>query len=223
MSFPLNVIIVEKAGTLKSLAVKDFKLEELYKKCGFKKGDDFLKQTEWTFKTEGKKYYIELYGKTDGRPGAENKYDFPPPVDSALLFGSCALVAYSKGEKKNFADLTLPMWNKAYEKLFGGFEDLTATGNDDDDEGVENELASVSKSKKTKQGYLKDGFVIDDSNGSCSGSEEDTEGVDGVGEEDTEYETESDSESNNSKLYVEDVGSELSEEDYEYDDKHITK
>ena len=37
MSQPLNVIIVEKVGTLKSLAVKDFKLEELYKKCGFKK------------------------------------------------------------------------------------------------------------------------------------------------------------------------------------------
>jgi hypothetical protein len=220
MSFPLNVIIVEKAGTLKSLAVKDFKLEELYKKCGFKKGDDFLKQTEWTFKTEGKKYYIELYGKTDGRPGAENKYDFPPPVDSALLFGSCALVAYSKGEKKIFADLTLPMWNKAYEKLFGGFEDLTANANDDDNE--EDELAAVSKSKKTKQGYLKDGFVVDGSNDSCSGSEEDTEGVDGE-EEDTEYETESDSESDNSKLYVEDVGSELSEEEYEYDNKPMTK
>ncbi len=208
MSFPLNVIIVEKAGTLKSLAVKDFKLEELYKKCGFKKGDDFLKQTEWTFKTEGKKYYIELYGKTDGRPGAENKYDFPPPVDSTLLFGSCALVAYSKSEKKCFTDLTLPMWNKAYEKLFGGFEDLTAI-----DDNEEDELAAVSKSKKTKQGYLKDGFVVD---GSDSSGSEDIDAI-SVGEgEDTEYETESDSESINSKLYVEDVGSELSEEEYEY-------
>ena len=112
------------------------------------------------------------------------------------------------------------MWNKAYEKLFGGFEDLTANANDDDNE--EDELAAVSKSKKTKQGYLKDGFVVDGSNDSCSGSEEDTEGVDGE-EEDTEYETESDSESDNSKLYVEDVGSELSEEEYEYDNKPMTK
>ena len=76
-------------------------------------------------------------------------------------------------------------------------------------------LASVSKSKKTKQGYLKDGFVIDDSNGSCSGSEE-TESAEGVEGEDTEYETESDSESDINQLYVEDVGSELSEEEYEY-------
>jgi len=208
MSFPLNVIIVEKVGTLKSLAIKDFKLEELYKKCGFKKGDDFLKQAEWSSKMDGKKYYIEVYGKTDGRPGAENKYDFPPPIDSALFFGSCALVGYSKDEdgKKKFSNLTLSIWNKAYEKLFGGFEDLN-----EDDEEEEDELKAVPKSKKTKQGYLKDGFVVD-------GSESDTDECINDDEESI-YETESESESNSgsdSKLYVEDVGSELSEEEYEY-------
>jgi N-acetylglutamate synthase-like GNAT family acetyltransferase len=46
----LNIIIVEKTGTLKSLAVKDFKEEELFKKCGFKKADGFNKQTEWKVK-----------------------------------------------------------------------------------------------------------------------------------------------------------------------------
>ena len=46
MSQPLDVIIVEKGGSLKALAVKDFKLDELYKKCGFKKGEDFVKQVE---------------------------------------------------------------------------------------------------------------------------------------------------------------------------------
>jgi hypothetical protein len=43
MSQPLTIIIVEKVGTLKALSIKDFKVEELYKKCGFKKGEDFLK------------------------------------------------------------------------------------------------------------------------------------------------------------------------------------
>lgn len=211
MSQPLNVIIVEKTGSLKSLAVKDFKLEELYKKCGFKKGDDFLKQAEWSSKMDGKKYYIEVYGKTDGRPGAENKYDFPPPIDSTLLFGSCALIAYCKGEdgKKSLINLTLSIWNKVYEKLFGGFEDLSTNAAEDENEI--DELKSVSKSKKTKQGYLKDGFIID---GSDSENTEDT-----VESEESIYETESDDESSSSsdnKLNVEDIGSELSEEEYEY-------
>lgn len=215
MSQPLNVIIVEKVGTLKSLAVKDFKLEELYKKCGFKKGDDFLKQAEWSSKMDGKKYYIEVYGKTDGRPGAENKYDFPPPIDSTLIFGSCALIAYCKGEegKKALINLTLPMWNKAYEKLFGGFEDITTDAAEDENE--QDELATVSKSKKTKQGYLKDGFVVDSSDGDASSSNEENSAED---DEETEYETEEESmeEGKNNNLAIEDIGSELSEEDYEY-------
>ena len=54
MSQPLNIIIVERTGTLKSLAIKDFKLEELFKKCGFKKADDFIKQVEWNAKYDSK-------------------------------------------------------------------------------------------------------------------------------------------------------------------------
>jgi len=184
MSQPLNVIIVEKVGTLKSLAIKDFKLEELYKKCGFKKGEDFLRQTEWSAKFDNTKYYIEVYGKAEGRPGAENKYDFPPPIDSTLLFGSCAIIAYKKEhDKKEFIDLTLSLWNKAYEMLFGGFEDL-----DDEDEESDDELDFIDKSKKTKQGYLKDGFVVDKDDAN------------------SEYTSEN----------VEDIGSELSEEEYDY-------
>lgn len=213
MSQPLNVIIVEKTGSLKSLAVKDFKLEELYKKCGFKKGDDFLKQTEWSSKMDGKKYYIEVYGKTDGRPGAENKYDFPPPIDSTLLFGNCAIIAYCKGEdgKKSLINLTLPIWNKAYEKLFGGFEEISK--NKDDDVESDDELAKVPKSKKTKQGYLKDGFVVDSSDGdateSCSSNEEDED-------EDNDDEDNEESVEDSENIAVEDVGSELSEEEYDY-------
>ncbi len=215
MSQPLNVIIVEKVGSLKSLAIKDFKLEELYKKCGFKKGDDFLKQTEWTFKMESKKYYIEVYGKTDGRPGAENKYDFPPPIDSTLLFGNCAIIAYIKKDdsKKTFIDLTLPLWNKAYEKLFGGFEDITKDANDDVES--DDELATVSKSKKTKQGYLKDGFVVDSSDGDATESSSSTEDEDDD-DEDEEDNTNEESVEDNENLVVEDVGSELSEEEYDY-------
>ena len=59
MSQPLNIIIVERLGTLKSLSIKDFKEEELFKKCGFKKAEDFISQIEWNVKYESKKYFIK--------------------------------------------------------------------------------------------------------------------------------------------------------------------
>jgi len=183
----LSVIIVDKTSTLKTLAIKDYKEEELYKKCGFKKADNFLLQTEWPVKIDGQKYIIQLFGKKEGKANTENKYDFPPPVDKELFFGSCALVGM------------------IYEKLFGGFEDLNGYEDDDDDE---DELEKVDAKMKTKKGgYLKDGFIVD-------GDEEDE--VDDDEEEDwddcDDDDEEDDCEIDDDEL--EDIGSELSEESY---------
>jgi len=210
MSQPLDIIIVERLGSLKTLSIKDFKLEDLYKKCGFKKAEDFKKQTEWNVKYDGKKYWIQVFSKTDGRANSENKYDFPPPIDTTLFYGSCAIVCQIKKDDGNkvYANLSIPLWNKIYEKLFGGFEDLAATAKEDEDE--EDELENIPKEKKTKHGYLKDGFVVDSS--------------------DTEDETHSGSEygenldgDDDGDLVIDDIGSELSEESYEYDDKNVGK
>ena len=210
MSLPLTIIIVEKGGSLKSLSIKDFKIEELYKKCGFKKGEDFLKQTEWNAKFDGKKYFVEVFAKTEGRPNSENKYDFPPPIDEKLFFGSCAILAYLKKDSgsKTYVDLSLPLWNKIYEKLFGGFEDLASTAKEDEEE--EDELANVPKEKKTKQGYLKDGFVVDSSDADTESGVEETEDEDEDEDEDTTEEPDCD-------VVIEELGSELSEESYDYD------
>jgi hypothetical protein len=213
MSHPLTILIVEKTGDLKTLSIKDFKVEDLYKKCGFKKGDDFLKQVEWSAKYDGKKYFIEVYAKTEGRANSENKYDFPPPIDTKLFFGSSAILTYVKQNdgSKLYTDLSLQLWNKIYEKLFGGFEDLAATAAED--EAEEDELANVPKEKKTKQGYLKDGFVVDSSdteeNVSGSGSDD----IDEDEEEDDSEETEEDDQD----IVIEELGSELSEESYDYE------
>jgi hypothetical protein len=212
MSQPLSIIIVEKTGTLKPLLIKDFKEEELYKKCGFKKAEDFIKQTEWTAKYDGKKYFVQVFAKTDGRVNSENKYDFPPPIDSKLFFGSCAIIAFIKKSdgSKNFVDLSIPLWNKLYEKLFGGFEDLVATAAEDEEE--EDELANVPKEKKTKHGYLKDGFVVDSSEteDECSGTNSSSE-LDDDDDADAEDEVEE-----NDENTIE-IGSELSEESYDYE------
>jgi hypothetical protein len=215
MAISLNVVIVEKTGILKSLTIKDFKEEELFKKCGFKKSDDFINQVEWNVKLNGIKYIINVYAKSEGRANNENKYDFPPPIDNLLFYGSCAIVAKAKNEegKIDFVHLSLDTWEKIYEKLFGGFESLAVTAIEDEEEI--DELENISKDKKTKQGYLKDGFVIDSD-----------------GEEESEYDTDEDNDSDNSgeeddtenidtekddtDIILQDIGSELSEESYDY-------
>jgi len=54
-------------------------------------------------------------------------------------------------------ETTKGTWEKIYEKLFGGFEDLG-----DEDEYSEDELANVDPKLLTSHGYLKDDFVVSD-------------------------------------------------------------
>lgn len=220
MSQPLDIVIVERLGSLKLLSIKDFKLEELYKKCGFKKAEDFNRQTEWNVKFDGKKYFIQVYAKTEGRANSENKYDFPPPLDNKLFFGSCAIIALIKKDDgtKAYTNLSLILWNKIYEKLFGGFEDLVTTAKEDEEE--EDELANVPKEKKTKQGYLKDGFVVDSSDAEEISTEDSQDDDDDEDEELTEH---SDNDVEDNDLILDDIGSELSEESYDYDDNNVGK
>ena len=232
MPQPLTIVLVDKTGELKELNVKDYKEEELFKKCGFKKADGFLKQTEWNVKLNGQKYSIMMFGKEEGKANMENKYDFPPPVDKKLLFGCCVLVGQLRDDSgaKSLFNLTSVLWEKLYEKLFGGFEDLSAT-NDDDEE--EDELELLPKSKKTKMtGYLKDGFVVDDEfNDSTEGSDEynsSDEGSDNDVSDDNININKSINKSiikgskkqiiveTEENLLLEDIGSELSEDSYEY-------
>ena len=158
----VEIVIVKKSGDLESLKVKEFLLEDLYKKCGFKKADDFEQRCEWSIKHEKQNYKFRVYGKTDGRANTENKYDFPPPIDNMLIFGSCAIIAFIDD---TVVDLSVELWEQIYEKLFGGFEDLAATALEDEQE--EDELADVPKELLTKNGYLKDGFVVDSDESDC--------------------------------------------------------
>jgi hypothetical protein len=206
MSQSLSVIIVDKCGSLKTLKVKDYKVDELYKKCGFKKEEGFSLQVEWNVKLDVQKYVIKMYGKLNGKANMENKYDFPPPVDNNLYFGSCALVGMIKDNTNKLSNmnLSIDLWNKIYEKLFGGFENLALTCNEDDEE--EDELKNVPKNMKTKKGgYLKDGFIVDSSDAEEEGSSSDNES------DEPSYTS---GEIEEEELVLEDLGSELSEESY---------
>lgn len=165
----VKVVLVNKLGQLKESGLKSANREELYRKAGFKKADGFSLRTTWALSLGDGKIEVELWARDDGKAGTENKYDFPPPVDTSLYFGTCVLLRRSCDDQ-SLRDLTIDTWSKAYEKLFGGFEDL-----DEPEASSEDELSGVPEALKTHHGYLKDGFVCDDGAGSASEDDDDLE------------------------------------------------
>lgn len=149
----VSVIVIEKGGNIKELKVKSFNEMELYKKGGFKTQNDFKQHTSWDNITVNNiTYNIHVYGKTVGRANQENKYEFPPPIDNTLFFGSCVLVNYVNNVPHN---LSSKEWKSIYTQLYGGFEDLDGDVSDESDDSDDN-------LPKTKSGYMKDDFVVDD-------------------------------------------------------------
>ena len=156
------VVIIEKNGSVKQLAMKTNNEADLFKRAGFKTPTDFKLHTIFNESN----YNIRLYGKINGKANQENKYEFPPPVDKLLFFGSCLLINTS--DDGEFLNLTKKEWEDVYNKLFSGFDDLNEDDNEDDDE--------IILEKLTKEGYMKDGFIVDDSNSDVgSGTESEPE------------------------------------------------
>ena len=163
----VKVLLIEKNGNIKNSVIKKFDATLLYKKCSFKKKDDFDKRATWKLYDDcDDYYYVSCFSKNTGRAGSENKYDLPPPLDAnELYFGTMLLLKHKEnGVRHHYQecsfdkveDLLIEEWNKLYEKLFGGFEEL---GNDDS----YSEEEEIPEHLKTKQGYSKeDGFVVSD-------------------------------------------------------------
>ena len=173
---PITILIVDKSGVIKETPIKTFVESELYKKAGFKTADDFKCRTQWNIEDlHGKSFYISVFGKITGRANQENKYDFPPPIDSTLMFGSCIII--NKNKTGETVSISEDEWDTVYDHLFGGFEDIGDKDSEDEDsEDDEDDLPL------TKDGYVKDDFIVDE-------EEEDEED-----EEDEEEEEEEDDE-----------------------------
>ena len=190
-----TIVLINKNSDVKQTKIKDLSREILHIKCGFKNNNDFDRRTIWNIVIEDEVYNIELWAKNSARANTENKYDFPPPVDTELYFGTCALIRVDDDE--NIIDLTTEVWEKVYEFLFGGFEDLNS-----EEEPSEDELKNVPDEMKTKAGYLKDGFVV------STDSDKDENSVD------EDYEDDSENDSDDESL----EDSELEVESYDYTD-----
>lgn len=150
----ISIVIINKAGNASSKKVKDIQEDKLYSKCGFKNENNF--ERRHAFKVKGG--YVFVYSKDSGRSNLVNKFEMPPPIDTVLYYGNILLVKSSSYSDFKPVHYTSQEWEKDYEKLMGGFEDLKDNATDDENE--EDELADIPKEKLTKQGYLKDGFVV---------------------------------------------------------------
>jgi hypothetical protein len=211
--YRMKIIIIKKNGTVDESDYKttsDLKL--LYKKAGFRKEKDFQRRHTWKI-TNG--VFVSVYSKNVGRANTENKYELPPPVDSDLYFGKMVIIKHSEETPtgENCEDLTMTEWKTEYEKLMGGFEDL------EDEEESDEEY--VAPEDLTKQGYKKDGFVVEDNTieFNTEDSEEDDEWIDD--EDETEDSLEGGSEewgSSNNDDGAED-GTEDTDGDNEEDDE----
>lgn len=190
-----SYLIIDKMGNINEKKYKKkFVIDDLYKKCGFRKNNGFNNIHTWNVDINSNKYIIKLFGKKEGKSNYENKYDFPPPIDKLLLFGNCCLICYNNDE---IISLTTSLWNTIYNKLFNGFDDII------NDKLSDDELDYISDDLKTNDGYLKDGFIIDSSDEECFNGESITN-----------------KNIINENITNELVTSELSEEEYEYDDNY---
>jgi hypothetical protein len=210
-----SIVLVEPSGNIKQIKSKDISRDLLYKKCGFRTSDHFDIRTTWSVEFNNEIVNVELWAKNEGKANNENKYDFPPNVDKDLFFGSCALVRVDSNG--TIVNLTCDLWLKIYEKLFGGFEEID--DNECDDQEEEEEDEDEIPCTKTKNGYLKDDFVVDDEDDDEEEGEEDEDGDDnGVSSINDKKKCEL------PYINVEDeeedyFGSELEEEAYSYSDE----
>jgi hypothetical protein len=165
-----SFIIVEKTGSLKNAKTTD--LIDLYKKCGFKSNEGFSLNHAWSVEFNDTEYKLEIYGKITGRANTENKYEFPPPIDNVLFFGSCAAVLYVNNK---MTDMGSQEFKDIMDHLYGGYSDIGGSDEEEDDEEEDEDDIGLPK---TKHGYVKDDFVV------SSDAEDDDD--DGSDEEDEE-------------------------------------
>ena len=81
-----KIIIIEKNKTITQTICSD--LDELYKKCKFKKPENFIKIHEFSHSLDAMKYC--LYGRLQGKSATINEYLFNG--FDKKIYGACAVI-----------------------------------------------------------------------------------------------------------------------------------
>ena len=111
---------------------------------------------EWNIQNDGITYKLRLYAEEKGSYKKINKHEFPPPIDNTLFYGDVFILGFRENEPFG---LTTDLW-KLFRRHTFQFESLQHSESTDEQEI--DELKLVPLHMKTKHGYLKDGFVVDD-------------------------------------------------------------
>ena len=223
----MKIILIERNSDIKETSTKNkLDMKELYKKCKFRNSNDFDKRATWSY--DGT--YISIYAKDSGKSKTENKTELPPPIDTPLYFGSILVLRHSEEEitETNIIDMTKDIWDNFYEKSMGGSESLG-----EEDSYSEEEIHPPED--LTKDGYLKDGFVVDEEEevegeedylpeiddissevSDESMTQEELEAAYGADSEEEDENEEENKEEEKEEEELEDVDSELDEEEYIY-------
>jgi len=94
----ISFIIVDKTGNLNECNVD--KLENIYKKCGLRKSEDFKKIM--VYNLNNTETTIELWGRVVGRNNTKNPFVFK--LDTSIkLYGPAALVCFKKNKLENLS------------------------------------------------------------------------------------------------------------------------
>ena len=151
----VKIVLISRFGETRTLSISSFNYDELYKKCKFRKSDDFEKRHTWKLIWNNENIFIQLFSKDNGRATSINKYELPPPLEKEIYYGCMALVATSDVECQSVVNLTTDQWQILYEKLHGGFEDL------EDEDTSEEEF--IPPALRAQHGYSKeDNFIMND-------------------------------------------------------------
>lgn len=148
----------------------DFQVIHMFDKHSFPKSH---KNKSGFMFDEDEKDIVILFGRVNGRAGNENKYEFPPPIDNEIYYGTLCLVKVKEitevedksSENVNIKsqikleNVNVDVWEHIYECLFGGFDDCDNSDENDEDEDDDDIYVELPT---TKNGYAKDGFVVDD-------------------------------------------------------------
>ena len=136
--------ILIKNDEISCIKIKNFTLDNIYKKCGFKSGDNFAKAYEWNYLDNSK---LELWGKVNSNKSCKNNNTFLTS-NNITIYGKGILLL-------NRDDSYVSISHEEFSIFFNISTNNNNNNNDDDvSENLENNHETISNNKSlelTKQ------------------------------------------------------------------------